>query len=127
MDVLEDAKAKGFIKAHGVSCHTIEALELASESPWVDVVLSRINPFGIKMDDKPEKVVPLLEAAHRNGKGVLGMKIAGEGQCADRLRASLEFVVGLGCVDAMPIGFLAVEEVDDTIAKLNEVAGAATG
>lgn len=126
MDVLEDAKAKGLIKAHGVSCHTLEALKLASESPWVDVILSRINPYGIKMDAEPEKVVPVLEAAHRNGKGVLGMKIAGEGQCADRLRASLEFVVGLGCVDAMPVGFLAAEEVDDTIAKLNEVAGAAT-
>ena len=125
MDVLEDAKAKGLIKAHGVSCHTLEALKLASESPWVDVILSRINPYGIKMDAEPEKVVPVLEAAHRNGKGVLGMKIAGEGQCADRLRASLEFVVGLGCVDAMPVGFLAAEEVDDTIAKLNEVAGAA--
>jgi len=125
MDVLEDAKAKGLIKAHGVSCHTLEALKLASELPWVDVILSRINPFGIKMDAAPEKVVPVLEAAHRNGKGVLGMKIAGEGQCADRLRASLEFVVGLGCVDAMPVGFLAAEEVDDTIAKLNEVAAAA--
>ena len=125
MDVLEDAKAKGLIKAHGVSCHTLEALKLASELPWVDVILSRINPFGIKMDAAPEKVVPVLEAAHRNGKGVLGMKIAGEGQCADRLRESLEFVVGLGCVDAMPVGFLAAEEVDDTIAKLNEVAAAA--
>ncbi|MCX5772235.1 MAG: aldo/keto reductase [Candidatus Hydrogenedentes bacterium] len=125
MDVLEDAKAKGLIKAHGVSCHTLAALKLASESPWVDVVLSRINPYGIKMDAEPEKVVPVLEAAHRNGKGVLGMKIAGEGQCADRLRESLKFVVGLGCVDAMPVGFLAAEEVDDTIAKLNEVAATA--
>jgi aryl-alcohol dehydrogenase-like predicted oxidoreductase len=125
MDVLENAKANGLIKAHGVSCHTIEALELASELPWVDVVLSRINPYGIKMDAAPEKVVPVLDAAHRNGKGVLGMKIAGEGQCADRLRESLKFVLGLGCVDAMPVGFLAVEEVDDTIAKLNEVAARA--
>jgi len=127
MDVLENAKAKGQIKAHGVSCHTLEALKLASESPWVDVVLSRINPYGIKMDGEPGKVVPLLEAAHRNGKGVLGMKIAGEGQCADRLKDSLKFVVGLGCVDAMPIGFLAESEVDDTIAKLHEMAAAVTG
>ena len=122
MDVLEDAKAKGLIKAHGVSCHTLEALNLASESPWVDVVLARINPFGIKMDAEPDKVVPVLQAAHRNGKGVLGMKVAGEGQCADRLSESLKFVLGLGCVDAMPIGLLSPAEVDDTIAKVNQAA-----
>ena len=124
MEVLEQAKAAGQIKAHGVSCHTLEALQAAAESPWVDVLLSRINPYNIKMDAEPEKVAAVLKTAHGNGKGVLGMKIAGEGECADRLRESLKFVLGLGCVDAMPIGFLANEEIDDTIGKLNEVAAA---
>lgn len=124
MDVLEAAKAGGQIKAHGVSCHTLEALQAAAENPWVDVVLSRVNPYGIKMDAEPEKVVPVLKTAHGNGKGVLGMKIAGEGECADRLRESMKFVMGLGCIDAMPIGFLATGEIDDSIAKLNEVAAA---
>jgi len=124
MDVLADAKAKGAIGAHGVSCHSLDALQRASESPWVDVVLARINPYGIKMDDVPEKVVPVLKTAHRNGKGVLGMKIAGEGECADRLRESLDFVLGLGCVDAMPIGLLSTAEVDDTMAKVNAAAAA---
>ena len=122
MDVLEDAKAKGAIRAHGVSCHTLEALQQAAESPWVDVIMARINPFGIKMDAEPEKVVPVLQTAHGNQKGVLGMKIAGEGDAVDRLSESLEFVLRLGCVDAMSVGFLAVEEVDDTVGKLNNAA-----
>lgn len=35
MDVFEDAKQKGIIRAHGCSCHSIEALRAAAKSPWV--------------------------------------------------------------------------------------------
>src|SRR6267378_2912953 len=44
MDVLSEAKQKGIIRAHGCSCHSIEALRAAAKSPWVDVDLVRINP-----------------------------------------------------------------------------------
>ncbi len=46
MDVLSEAKEKGVIRAHGVSCHSIEALRAAAKSPWVEVDLARINPIG---------------------------------------------------------------------------------
>src|SRR5581483_771010 len=35
MDVLSEAKQKGIIRAHGCSCHSIEALRAAAKSPWV--------------------------------------------------------------------------------------------
>lgn len=79
MDVLEEAKVKGHIRAHGVSCHNFTALERAAEEPWCDVVLARINPFGVNMDGPAEKVVPVFEKIHGAGKGVIGMKILGEG------------------------------------------------
>src|SRR6266404_248326 len=34
MDVLSEAKQKGIIRAHGCSCHSIEALRAAAKSPW---------------------------------------------------------------------------------------------
>src|SRR6266478_3980012 len=37
MDVLSEAKQKGIIRAHGCSCHSIEALRAAAKSPWVDL------------------------------------------------------------------------------------------
>jgi len=77
MDVMAEAKDKGILRAHGVSCHSLEAIERAAESDWVDVVLARINPAGVKMDGAPDQVVPLIRRAHDNGKGVLGMKIVG--------------------------------------------------
>ena len=130
MDVLEEAKSKGIIRAHGCSCHNFGAMEAAAASPWTDVMLARINPFGIKMDAKdgtqkdplsPEEVadvVGVLKKAHDNGVGVLGMKIAGEGSAADRIPQSLEFVLGLGCVDSFNIGVLDPAEVDANLKSI---------
>lgn len=118
MDALSEAKAQGKVKAVGCSNHSLDALKQAAASDWVDVILARINPMGVKMDAAPEEVVPVLKQAHDSGKGILGMKIAGEGELADRLEESLRFVLGLDCVDAITIGFLKPEEIDDAVAKI---------
>ena len=80
MDVLSAAKESGVIRAHGVSCHTLSALRLAARTPWVDVDLARINPDGMLMDADPATVINLLRQMKAAGKGVIGMKILGEGQ-----------------------------------------------
>ena len=124
MDVLEAAKAKGQIKAHGVSCHSFQALERAADEPWCDVVLARINPFGVNMDGPVEQVVPVLEKIHAAGTGLLGMKILGEGapEVVAKMGESIRFVGNLGFVDAMTIGFMSPAQLDEVMAKINEVA-----
>jgi predicted aldo/keto reductase-like oxidoreductase len=116
MDVLSDAKAKGHVRAVGVSCHGMDPLRTAVKTDWVEVDLARINPVGVKarMDGSPEEVVPCLKAMHQQGKGILGMKILGEGtfKTAEEQKRSLRFVLGLGCVDAMVIGFESREQID---------------
>jgi 1-deoxyxylulose-5-phosphate synthase len=44
MDVLSEAKQKGIIRAHGCSCHSIEALRAAAKSPWVEIDLAASIP-----------------------------------------------------------------------------------
>ena len=137
MDVLAEAKAKGLIRAHGCSCHNFGAMETAAESPWTDVLLARINPFGIKMDTKnlaPDvktkdilteaevlDVVGVLKKAHDNGVGVLGMKIAGEGAAKDRIGESLRFVLSTGVVDALNIGVVDPAEIDANLTHVENV------
>jgi aryl-alcohol dehydrogenase-like predicted oxidoreductase len=115
MDVLEAAKQKGTIKAHGISIHSLDVIKSAVENPWVDLALCRINPFSKMMDASPEQVVPVLRKLHEAGKGVSGIKILGEGQIADKREESLRYVLGLDCVDAIIIGFEAPEQVDDIL------------
>ncbi len=124
MDVLAEAKAKGHIRAHGVSCHNLGALKRAAETDWADAVLARINPFGVNMDGPVEEVVPALQKLHDAGKGVLAMKVLGEGkpEVVAKMAESLKFVVGLGTVDAMTIGFVNSGQLDEVMARIAEVA-----
>lgn len=116
MDLLAGLKEQGLIKAHGISCHALSAIETAADEPWVDVIHARINPFGTKMDGPPEKVVPLLNKVHAAGKGVIGMKLIGEGALGDdpqKREESVRFVTNLDCVDVMIVGFEETKEVDE--------------
>lgn len=124
MDIMAKLKAKGIIRAHGVSCHSLEALEAASAEPWVDSVHARINPFGMSMDDKPEKVVPVLKKLRAAGKGVVAMKVIGEGRLRnepEKISQSAKFVLGLGCVDLLNVGFEKAEEIDDFAERVRAV------
>jgi aryl-alcohol dehydrogenase-like predicted oxidoreductase len=124
MEILANYKKKGVIRSHGVSCHALPALEAAATEPWVDSVHARINPTGTKMDGPPESVVPVLRKIHAAGKGVVGMKIIGEGayRNSDEQRdRSVNFVLGLGCVDILNVGFEKAEEIDDFAARVRRV------
>lgn len=124
MDLLADLKKKGMIRAHGVSCHSVEALQAAAEQPWVQSVNARINPYGVKMDGPPEKVVPVLKQIHAAGKGVVGMKIIGEGQFRDsdeKRDASVKFALQSGCVDVLCVGCESLAELEDLAARVRKV------
>jgi aryl-alcohol dehydrogenase-like predicted oxidoreductase len=122
MDILETLKAKKIILAHGVSVHSLEAMEACVESSWVDVVHVRVNPFGETMDkNDPALVIPVIEKLHNAGKGVIGMKLIGNGKFrneSDKIDASLKYVLGLGTVDMIIVGFELPEQIDNYIGRV---------
>src|SRR4029079_1462365 len=67
MHVLSEAKQKGIIRAHGVSCHDLGALKVAANSDWVDVDLARLNPAGVAMDADPATVIGVLKTMKAKG------------------------------------------------------------
>ena len=118
------AKEDGIIKAVGVSCHNWDAMAEAVEDPWVDVIMARINPFGTHMDGTPEDVMGLLETAHKNGIGVIGMKIFGNGGNAseEERERSIRYSMKSGNVDCMTLGLESIEQVDDAIDRIMRIA-----
>ena len=118
MDVLSEAKDKGVIRAHGCSCHSIEALRAAAQSPWVDVDLVRINPIGAEMDADAATVVSVIREMKAAGKGVVGMKILGQGALRNRQDEALNYALSLNLLDAFTIGAESKAEQEDLIRRI---------
>jgi predicted aldo/keto reductase-like oxidoreductase len=120
MDGFSEAKQEGIVKAVGVSCHNWEAMVQAVDNPWVDVILARINPFQALMDNTPEMVSELLGKAKAKGKGVIGMKIFGEGKHVtdEERERSIRYALTEGNIHAMTLGLESVAQMDDAIERV---------
>jgi 1-deoxyxylulose-5-phosphate synthase len=122
MDILSEAKQKGIIRAHGCSCHSIEALRAAARSTWVEVDLARINPIGSHMDADPKTVVDVLREMRAAGKAVVGMKILGQGDLRARQDEALKYALSLGVLHAFTIGAESKAEQQDLIRRIEMAA-----
>jgi aryl-alcohol dehydrogenase-like predicted oxidoreductase len=136
MEDLAKAKEKGYIRSHGVSTHSLSATTKAASLDWVDVNLVRINPQGVLMDTKQDvtfssvpsaeadvpPVVEQLKNMRKNGHGVIGMKLIGEGAFKDieQRKKSIAWVMQSDIIDAAIIGVKSKEEIDEAIKNVND-------
>lgn len=121
VDVFQEAKENGVVRAIGMSCHGFDALKTVASAEWIDVVLARINYDGTKMDAGPDEVIPVLESIHDAGKGVLAMKVLGQDDLNDDVPKGIRFALGLSCVDAMVIGMTDESQVRQNVSLVNAV------
>jgi len=120
IEVFQEAKEKGLVRTIGMSCHGFGALKTVASAKWIDVVLARINYDGAKMDAGPDEVVPVLENIHDAGKGVLAMKVLGQGDLTEDAPRGIRFAMGLSCVDAMVIGMTDESQVRQNLSLVEE-------
>lgn len=133
MDGFDQAKEKKWIRAKGVSCHTLAALRNAVDSDWTEVHLVRINPEGRYMDGGKEvwghgsvdvnPVIDQIKTMHAKGHGVIGMKIFGNGDFRnpDEREKSIRFAMSRPEINAIVIGFTSPEQIDEAIGRMNRV------
>lgn len=132
MDGFNEAKEKKWIRAKGISCHCLPALRTAVASDWTEVHLVRVNPQGTFTDgesadwdaDNHNDIAPvmnLIKKAHDKGRGVIGMKLIGNGvfkDPADREKA-IRHAMACKDIDAVVIGFTNTQQVDEAIERIN--------
>ncbi len=118
MDMLSIALEDGIVKAHGVSCHSLGALESAATTNWVQVALARINPVGVKMDAQVPKAREVLKYVKSSGKAVIGMKILGAGVLRNQVDECLEYALAQDFMDCFTIGSENLKEMGDLIKKI---------
>lgn len=122
MEALAEAKEEGIIRAHGVSCHSIGALEAAADEPWVEVDLARFNPGGARMDADVATVTKVLSRMKDNGKAIIGMKVYGCGELLHMKDECLQFQTGSGLIDAFTMGFESIEQLKEIQKRLPEAS-----
>jgi predicted aldo/keto reductase-like oxidoreductase len=122
MDVLSEAKQAKKVRTVGISCHSVDAMKVAAKSPWLEVCLCRINPAGVRMDAPVEEVLPVMAELRANGKGVLGMKILGEGQLRDKVDEALRYALTKDAVHAFTVGVESRNELKDLLERIPKVS-----
>jgi predicted aldo/keto reductase-like oxidoreductase len=134
MDGFNEAKDRKWILAKGVSCHSLPALRTAAAANWAEVHLVRVNPQGKRMDGEAEEVwnddnpthavTPVMneiKTMHAKGRGIIGMKIIGNGQFvnAEDREKSIRFAMACQDIDAIVVGFTSREQIDEAIERMN--------
>jgi predicted aldo/keto reductase-like oxidoreductase len=130
-DTFSEAKQRKVILAHGASAHGLLPLRDFPGNKWLDVALLRINHDGTRMDTlgpenvdatgKVGEVTRHISTIHGQGTGVLGMKLVGEGRFTspEQREKALQYVMGLGTVDAVTIGYKNTAEIDEAIERMS--------
>lgn len=133
MEVLDQAKQKGHVRAIGCSLHELGALRAAANTLWGDVFLVRINPFAVNMDVDKADLIPnverLLKAIHKRGKAVYGMKLLGGADPhlqQSRIRGkqideSLRYALSRPYLTGFTIGFSREQDLDDVIRRIGAI------
>ena len=118
MDYLERAREEGIIKAHGVSCHSLGALQTAAAEPWVQIDLARMNPAGVRMDAEVPVVLKVLQDMKAKGKGIIGMKILGAGHFRNKVDEALQYALAQDYMDCFTIGSENIDEFKDLTKRI---------
>jgi len=128
-DGIMKAQSRHAILSHGASVHGLPALRQVPSFKWLDLALIRVNHKGTRMDAEipdvdelgnvPEVVTHIREVKSQ-GRGVIGMKLVGEGSFGreDRQKA-MRFAMKNAGVDCVTVGYKSTAEIDEAIENLN--------
>ncbi len=112
LDFFLEAKAKGLIKAVGISTHTVAAVRAAAVWEGLDVLHAIVNYKGIGIKDGTiEEMLAALAQAYQNGLGIYGMKALGGGHLIATAEKALGFVLNLEELHSIAVGISSPEEL----------------
>ena len=123
-DALKDAKAKGLVRAIGISTHHVDITLAAASMEDLDVIFPLFNyaGLGIRSGESfatADDMYEAIKACHAAGKGVFSMKAFGGGNLTAHYQKALDYVYSKAEIDSVMIGFGKLSEVDDLLSYLD--------
>jgi aryl-alcohol dehydrogenase-like predicted oxidoreductase len=128
-DGLQEAEVKKAVVAHGASVHGLPALRRFPGNQWLQVALFRTNHNGTKMDAEDyntsgpgdvREVLSHVTKVGKEGMGVIGMKLIGEGAFTSRedRQKAMRFAFKNAGVQSVTVGYKNTAEIDEAIQNL---------
>jgi len=112
-----EMKAKGIIKAIGISTHFIEGVKAFNKFDELDVIHPIVNKNGLGIcDGDINGMVDALKNLDKS-KGVFGMKPLGGGNLLSEINECFDFVFGLEFLDSIAVGMQNINEVNFNVNK----------
>ncbi|SHK05627.1 aldo/keto reductase [Tepidibacter formicigenes] len=111
-------KEKGYIRAVGISTHTISAVKAASKMNEIDIIHPIVNKAGIGIHDgNIDEMLEAIREAKKNNIGIYAMKPLGGGNLIHSYDEVLDYALNLNELDSIAIGMQSKEEVIANILK----------
>ncbi len=111
---------RGYIGAVGLSTHYIACVKATLHYPEIQVVFPLINKMGVGIaDGSADEMLSAIRDARGMGKGIIAMKPLGGGHLISQREESLDYVLGLDCVDTIAIGMQSIDEIDYNCARFS--------
>lgn len=111
-EYLMTAKAKGLVRAAGISTHSVKMVESAAGLPEIEVVHPLYNRYGLGIiDGSPQDMFNAIALAGKAGKGIYGMKALGGGHLFRSAAEEFRHVLSHPAIHAVAVGMKSVSEV----------------
>jgi len=112
LECLLDCKAKGLIKAVGISTHSVKTVQAVASRDDIDVVFPIINISGIGiLHGTREEMLKAIADCIAMGKGVYVMKALGGGTLIDRYDEAMTFAREIPGIASIALGMVSEEEL----------------
>jgi aryl-alcohol dehydrogenase-like predicted oxidoreductase len=129
-DGILEAKEKDAVVGYGASVHGLPALRRFPGNKWLEIAMIRMNHNGTKMDAEEyntpgrgnvAEVTTHLKQVHKEGMGVISMKLVGEGAFTSRedRQAAMKYAFQNAGVDCVTVGYKNTAEIDEAIENVN--------
>ncbi|MEW6226886.1 MAG: aldo/keto reductase [Bacillota bacterium] len=112
-ECLREYKARGLVRAIGISTHRVSVVKAAAERNDIDIIHPLINVAGLGLlGGTVEEMAGAICLAAERGKGIYAMKALGGGHLMANRQEAFRFVLGLPGVHAVAVGMVSEAEVD---------------
>ncbi len=113
LERLIEARAKGIVRAVGLSTHTVAGVRAVLDKPEIDVVHPLFNVRGLGIHDgSRETMLMAIRSAWRQGKGIYLMKALGGGHLLHQAEQALSYAFSQECAAAVAVGMQTRAEID---------------